>query len=379
MKRWHPIFLYLLIAAVLFTASVVYANNDEIKRRQRELENFQKQIKALDEQIKNNKNQQSELNRKIDNANYQMRTLETEIGELDVSIKVTEDQIWKKTTALTEAQEELAENNILLNERLVSMYKAGTVGYAEVLFGAKSFTDLLTRIDMVKLILEQDQQLIVRLKQEQEAIEQAKKELEEKKNELTTLFKSKLGKQDELKTLLMTLIDYKRTLSVDAEALEELERGLQEEADNLTKIIENMKLSAQYVGGEIIWPVPGVYEITSPFGFRIHPILRKRMLHTGIDIGCFSGTAVIAAQTGTVVHADWLGGYGKMIMIDHGGGIMTVYAHLNSFNVSLGQVVVQGAVIAQSGNTGRSMGPHLHFEVRKDGQYVNPLEYVKGK
>ena len=124
------------------------------------------------------------------------------------------------------------------------------------------------------------------------------------------------------------------------------------------------------------WPAPGIYRITSPFGYRIHPILNTKKLHTGIDIGVPQGTKIVAAQSGTIIYSDWYGGYGMVIMIDHGGGIVTLYGHNSKLIAKVGQKVDKGDAVSLSGTTGLSTGPHLHFEVRVNGQYVDPLTYV---
>lgn len=127
------------------------------------------------------------------------------------------------------------------------------------------------------------------------------------------------------------------------------------------------------------WPVPGYSRISSPYGYRIHPIFKTKKLHTGIDIPAPTGTSIAAGSDGTVIYTGTLGGYGKAVMIDHGGGIVTLYAHNSSIVVSEGQSVKRGNTISKAGSTGYSTGPHLHFEVRKGGSYVDPLPWVRGK
>ena len=127
------------------------------------------------------------------------------------------------------------------------------------------------------------------------------------------------------------------------------------------------------------WPVSGHTRISSPFGYRIHPIFKVKKLHTGIDIPAPTGTSIGAAAAGTVVYCDWLGGYGKAIMVDHGGGILTLYGHNSALVVSEGDTVSRGQTIAKAGSTGNSTGPHLHFEVRKNGSYVDPMPWLRGK
>jgi murein DD-endopeptidase MepM/ murein hydrolase activator NlpD len=376
-KRIRPILLTVMVISLVIT-SITFAN-DEIKKRERELEELNNKIEALDASIENNKNLQSETNVKIKNVQTSIRNLETEIDTLNTGIADTEKAIVDKTAELEVAELKILEKNELLNDRLRVMYKTGTIGYVEVLFGAEDFTDLLSRIDMLQMVLVHDQNLIQFLKEQRDIIEQKKAELEAIKLDLVALFESKVSKQDELSVALNSLISYKTDLSKDEAAMSEMEDQLLKEADQLTDIIKNLESAAAYIGGEMMWPVPGNYSISSLFGNRIHPISKEYKMHTGIDIQSARKTDFVAAQTGTIIFSNWFAGYGKAIIIDHGGGYTTLYAHLDVINVEVGQVVKKGQIIGKTGNTGYSTGPHLHFEVRMNGDYVDPLTYVKGK
>lgn len=365
-----------LIALIMF-ASTSFAN-DEIKKKERELEELNAKIEALDASISQNKNLQNETNQKIKNVQGSIRTLEDEIIALNTDIDLTEKSIIEKTGELEAAEIKIGEKTELLNDRLRVMYKTGTIGYVEVLFGAEDFTDLLSRIDMLQKVVVHDQNLIEFLKEQRDIIETKKIELETVKVQLLDLFTSKLKKQDELTVALNNLVAYQADLRNDAAALAEMEAQMLEQADQMTTFIKNMKLAATYVGGEMMWPAPGIYSISSYFGERLHPISKEYTMHTGIDIETPRKTPLVAAQTGTVIFANWFAGYGKAIIIDHGGGYTTLYAHIDVISVEVGQVVKKGDNIALSGNTGYSTGPHLHFEVRMNGEYVDPLTYVKG-
>lgn len=374
--KLRSVFSLFLVITLLVT-SISFAN-DELKKRERELEELNQKLEALDAEIDENRNLQSQTNQKINSVQNSIKTLEGEIEQLNIKIDNTEIAIDEKTKELAEAEEKIGEKNELLNDRLRVMYKTGTIGYVEVLFGAEDFTDLLSRIDMIQMIVVHDQNLITFLKEQRDIVATKKLELETIQEELLALIDTKLKKQDELTVALNNLIAYKEDLKKDESSMIELEKAAQNDADQLTDIIKNMKLAATYVGGEMMWPVPGKYSISSYFGNRVHPISKEYTMHTGIDIESPRKTPFVAAQTGTVVFANWFAGYGKAIIIDHGGGYTTLYGHLDVISVTVGQVVKKGEVIGQTGNTGYSTGPHLHFEVRMNGEYVDPLTYVKG-
>jgi murein DD-endopeptidase MepM/ murein hydrolase activator NlpD len=375
-KRRKILSLFLMLT-VLGTM-ISWSDNDELKKRERELETLKEQIEALDASISQNQSLQSTTNTKIKNTSEAIKGLEREIDQLDSDIGDTEGEIDIKTVELADAEASISDKNQLLDSRLRVMYKTGSIGYLEVLFGSEDFSDLLSRIDMLQKILLHDQNLIKELKAQRDAIAEKKLALEGVKQELETLFQSKSDKQDQLEVQLRDLVAYKEDLKQDEAALNEAEGELLDEADQLTNVIKNLKLSDTYVGGEMMWPVPGNTIITSDFGMRVHPITKQETMHTGIDISAALNSTVVAAQSGTVIYADWYGGYGKVVIIDHGGGYSTLYAHNNSLLVAVGDVVSKGDTIAKSGSTGFSTGPHVHFEVRVNGEYVDPIPYVKG-
>ena len=378
MKKQMRSVVAVILCTVLIFSGLAWASTDELKKKERELEELQEKMDALESELDANQSLQTETNQKIQGISSNIRTLEGEITTLNTNIEDTEAAIVVKTEELGVAEANIADKNELLDKRLRVMYKTGTIGYLEVLFGAEDFTDLLSRVDMIQKILVHDQNLIAELKAQRDDLEARKVDLEKTKDDLVALFTSKVSKQRELNTALSNLVAYQSELKEDEAALSELEDAALKEANQLTEIIKNLQLAATYVGGEMMWPTPGVYTITSPFGNRLHPISKQYKMHTGIDIGVSSGTPVLAAQSGTVAFANWFSSYGKAVIIDHGGGYTTLYAHLDSFNVTVGQEVSQGDTIALSGNTGYSTGPHLHFEVRINGEYVNPLDYVQG-
>lgn len=324
-----------------------------------------------------NEKQQKDVTDKIKQLEVTIQNLEGEIEELNKNIVKTKKQIETTKEELVKAKEHIVKKNDTLNSRLEVMYRNAEVGYVEVLLDSTSFEDLLTRLDMVKKILNHDVELIKYLKAQRDLIEQKKKTLENQNSQLITLKNNTKVKQDSLRVSRGKMERMKEELVKDHKALEKKEDELADLAKRIQEEIKRKQSNAKYVGGNMAWPAPGYSRITSPFGYRTHPILRKKKLHTGIDIGISYGKNIVAAQSGKVIHSGWLGGYGKVVMIDHGGGIVTLYAHNSSIVVKEGQQVKRGQTISKCGSTGMSTGPHLHFEVRENGQYVDPLKYVK--
>lgn len=369
--------LIILLVGLLVFSSISWAINNEIKIKQRKLKEIQSELNELNNKISVNKNEQEKILNEVYGLETKVRSLEKAIESLNIEIQKITDEIKSK-------EEELEKENIVLNKkkdllakRLRVMYKAGQIGYIEVLLGSDNWSDLLNRLDMVKTLVKHDQELITEVKDKINTIKNIKSSLKQKNITLNET-KVELGSnREDLEYQIKLLKNKKYELKQNQLAMEQLEDQLVRDANRVKEIIKNLELKATYVGGKMMWPVPSNYTITSAFGYRIHPIYKKRKLHTGLDIDLVTGDSVVAANNGTVVYSDWLGTYGKAVMIDHGGGYVTLYAHNSSLLVSPGEEVNRGQAIAKGGNTGASTGSHLHFEVRINGEYKDPLEYLK--
>ncbi|MDK2920254.1 MAG: hypothetical protein PWQ37_2987 [Candidatus Petromonas sp.] len=348
----------------------------DISKDKEKLREINSKIEEVAKELKENENKQKTVVSEINRLEKNIQKLEGEIDDINDKIVETKSKIEKTKNDLAIAEDNILNKKEVLNSRLRVMYKNGQVGYMEVLLDSASFSDLLTRIDMVKRIFKHDVDLLKYLKEQRDLIEEKKLSLENYSSELVSLMNNIKEKQNKLVVSRGEMERVKKQLVKDHKALEDQEDELNKLAKKLEEEIRRKQSSRKYVGGSMTWPSPGYTRITSPFGYRLHPILKKKKLHTGIDIGVPYGSNVVAAQSGTVMHADWLGGYGRVVMIDHGGGIVTLYAHNSKLLVKEGQEVKRGQVIAKSGSSGLSTGPHLHFEVRKNGKYVDPMGYV---
>lgn len=366
--------LVILLISTLFIATVYAGNEDQDK-----LNSVNNQIDVITGKIVKNKREVVTANTELERLIGRIAALEGDIKKLNGEIEVTKDKIEVTTGKLVVAEDNVRKKNDILNKRLRVMYMNGTVGYLEVVLDSASIEDMLGRIDMIKRIYKHDVDLLKYLKEQRDYIKQEKKNLEAQKGELQTLVSNTRVKKDHLNVSRGNVERLKADLLKNRKLLDKEENNLNELAKKIEVMIERKQTAAKYVGGEMMWPAPGRYTITSPFGNRIHPILKTKKLHTGIDIRSSMGESVLAAQDGKVMHANWLGGYGRVVMIDHGGGIVTLYAHNSKLTVESGDKVKKGQVIAKSGNSGVSTGPHIHFEVRKNKKYVNPMDYVKKK
>ncbi|HEY8362982.1 MAG TPA: peptidoglycan DD-metalloendopeptidase family protein [Tissierellaceae bacterium] len=369
----------LVLALILvFNFIYVYADKlDDLKKQQKEvekkIEDTKNQIKSIDKQTENIKKEIEELDKKMNAVTNEIDQTEKEIADLEIKIEDT-------TKELEQAENNIEEKQDIFNKRLRVMYKTGTVGYLEVLLSSADIKDFLSRTDMLKAIAKYDTELLKYMKEQRDLIALKKTELEMQKKSLEAS-KTKLeDRRRELASVTRAKEDSMNRLIQDKKAFEKELDDLNEFADKLKdEIIKMSRNTGPYVGGVMSWPVPGYTRISSSYGYRIHPILKVKKLHTGIDIPAPTGTNIIAANDGVVIFAGTLGGYGNAVMIDHNGGIVTLYGHCSKLLVKEGQEVKKGDTIAKVGSTGLSTGPHCHFEVRVNGAYVDPIPYLKGK
>ncbi|KGG80243.1 peptidase M23 [Caloranaerobacter azorensis H53214] len=366
---------FLLIIILLINVSFVYGSSEDRKK----LQELNKGLEKIREELKQNKNEYSRvskeikrLDNQIDKADRELQEVENQLKELNANIEITKNE-------LLQAENNIKAKNDVLNSRLRVIYKNGTVGYLEVLLESKSISDFFSRLDMVKRIIDHDVKMLKYMKEQRDIILTKKKTLENQFNMVKNVKRKMQEKKNQLLVATRAKESMMKELEKNIKELEKQEDEMIEISKKLEEKIRREQIAAKYAGGKMLWPAPGYYRITSYFGYRMHPIFKKRKFHTGIDIAVPLGGRIVAANEGVVQYAGWLGGYGKAVWIDHGGGISTLYAHNSRLLVKKGQNVKKGQVISRAGSTGYSTGPHLHFEVRRNGKVVDPLPWVKGK
>ena len=311
----------------------------------------------------------NDINEKKDSVKEDMEALtdsireqQAEVDSLQESVDAKQAEIDKAQADIEQTKKDIEERQDGLNKRLRTMYKNGSIGSLDVLLGSSSLSEFLTNLELIQRIYKGDQETL--------------KTLEKQHDELETKQAALKAEQAELKEQKAAAEEKQSALQADKDILQSKLEELNAEADRVSGEIAALQDKDKvYEGGQFQWPTTSTY-ITSPFGFRIHPVTGVYTGHTGVDIGVGTGTPVYAAASGTVIVASYgYGGYGVAVVIDHGSGISTLYGHCSSLKVSTGQTVSRGQVIALSGNTGVSTGPHLHFEVRINGTYVDPMQY----
>ena len=415
-KSLRSVFCALLAAAALAASLPAYAVS------QAEIDDLQKKLDALEQQAQEQQDVINDLTSQkarfitrklaLDNKIEINRQMIDLIGD---QIEIYDEIIAEKQAELDKALEKETAQTELLRSRIRAMEENSTYSYASFIFDSSSVTELLSRIGDVNDIMHYDKTLEEEYMAAREDVESIKKSYEEARHEQELLQKELDTKQAELDAQVeaaYTMIADIETLSDDAQAEydaiaeeeakaeETLQEAIRKRAAEQAKYNQNNNSnngggSSGGSGGNsggggssgggsatslsnLQWPVPSCTLITSRFGYRVAPTTGASTYHGGLDIGAGMGASIVAAGAGDVIYAGANGGYGNCVMIDHGNGVVTVYAHMSSIGVSYGQYVTAGQYVGAVGSTGVSTGPHCHFEIRINGAQTDPAAYFSG-
>lgn len=402
--------LAILLVSFSFT-NVLATSSSDIKNK----------INDKKEELQDVKDEKSGVLSEIDKLNTSISSTEKELSDLNDKITELTSSISDKTKEIEKKEEEFEEKDKLLQDRLVALYEAGDTTYLDMLLTSGSITDFISSYYLVAQLTKCDTEVLNAIENTKKEIEDDKKELETKKQEIDKTKSQITEKNEKLK-------NDKNTKQAKVNSLTEKEKSIQGQIDEYDaemkkieaaerakaaedarkKAEEDAKKNQTSTGnkgntgtignngttggagatggssgtvtssGKMTWPIPGYKNITSNFGYRVHPIYGTWKLHSGIDVGAPTGAKFVAADSGTVLIASYgyNGGYGNYVVISHGNGITTRYAHGTTILVSAGQKVTKGTPVLTVGSTGASTGPHAHFEVRVNGTAVNPLNYI---
>ena len=373
-----------------FATSSHAATQSEINSK---LKSARAKIADANDRKKTLSNQIAAIDKRLTQIDAELHRLDTQIASVEGKLSTTREklealreQLRLKRLELVQAEKDLQSEEDNLAMRAVAAYKTSDLTYMDVVLASTSFEDLVSRTRMVGDLINGTNDLVGQLEQARDRVQREKKEIATKEQDVHSTVVDLQQQSDDLAALeaaqtqqkadsKAARLEKKGALSAvedDIAVLKKQEAELLAESQQLSGVINNS--SGGGGTGDMMRPVNG--PITSPFGWRIHPIFGYRKFHTGVDFGVGYGTPIHAADSGTVIYATWMGGYGNVIIVNHGGGISTLYAHQSSFAVSNGASVTRGQVIGYVGSTGYSTGPHLHFEVRVNGNPVDPMGYI---
>lgn len=329
----------------------------------------QLQNKAYAAQVSYNK-----ARNELEQAKQQLSRAEGDLAAAEQHLRQTEAELVQVTERLKDCKQRLG-------ERMRSLYMDGRVEYLDVLLGATSFSDFLSRFRLFQSVVRQDSQLLSEVKQQKALAEMKRAEAERQRNHMIELRDQAQRKRDQVAAKVHEVAQHKKELdrqqSEVRRALDQLDR----ESRQLEKIIRDLEERiARELGQLTLSPPVKPPNRTSGYGMRWHPILKEYRKHSGVDFAASTGQNVYAAADGTVIVSGWQSGYGNVVVISHGKvngkAISTLYAHNSKLKVTVGQKVKRGAVIALAGSTGMSTGPHCHFEVRVDGVPTDPAKWL---
>ncbi len=380
----------------VFSVEIEDENNVETQEEDNGTEN-----KTLQEQ-------KAEIDARIENTNTQLEYVQSEMGstlqkvlelqdtqdkyesqynQLQQQISDLSNRINTTNQRLQEIQERYDKKDKILKKKVVALYESGDTTYLDLLLSSKNIIEFISNYFLMSELIEYDNNLLDEMEDTQKQIERTKAEQVEQENSL------RVSREEIVKTQILIENTKKiqqnyamKLTSKEREIQEQIEKYKEEQAEIERQIAAAINwggtFSIQYTDGAMIWPVAmeGTY-VTSPFGGRIHPIQGVYKNHAGMDIsgpGIY-GAPVVAAAEGIVIYADVMGGYGNCVMVSHGNGIVSLYGHGSEIIAQLGQTVKQGDIIMKVGSTGNSTGPHLHFEIRKDGVATDPVPYLNGE
>jgi len=381
--------IFLLIPAIFLSSicfipkTPLYAQSleDELEQVKKDKEETQKKIEEVKKQesayLKDVKAVETQLLESLS----QLDDLNDRLSEAKADIDKTTIDLVLKEQELKEIEEELTAKAAILNDRVASIYKYGDGNFLAIILKSEDFVEFVSRFKLMTLLASEDSKVIEEIKDKREANLNVKKIIlelrdkqQQKKEQVENLVSQAEAKQAEIEGIYDEKSDLLSKTRSDKNALLALEKQYENKEAEINRILESYRYG-NAPGGKFLWPVSSY--ISSGFGWRIHPILGYKRFHSGIDLPAPTGTPVKSADSGQVISAGYDGGYGYSILVYHGGGVATVYAHLSRILVSVGQNVERGQIIGSVGSTGLATGPHLHFEVRINGVAQNPVQYLQ--
>lgn len=374
-----------ILLSVLLVAMPLQATT--LKEKREALDTTKETIEQKQTEMEQNQTKQEEIMQRMKEIDTEMVDIGDNIKVLQEQISEKEQQLSVKEIELSKAMQKKDEQYEATKARLTQMYKNQKVSYLQILFSSTDFWDAINKAEYVRRISKKDNQILETYQEQVEIIDAKRQKVEAEKSELDALYDIEVTKNESMEAIrneklafIEALSEQEDEIKQEISNLEEAANQLAAEIDELTRelIAKGIDVPMYYTGGQFLWPVPGYTRISSDYISRTSPISGKAEFHTGIDIPAAYGEDVLAAADGIVITSGWVNGFGNTIMINHGGGLVTLYGHNSSVVVPVGTSVKKGDVVAKIGSTGYSTGNHCHFEVRVNGSHTSPWPYLKG-
>lgn len=395
MRKWYMVFcVFVMYALCLFVTgdkSIAVNYDSEIEKAQQEKKEYTKKAEQLEKDMEEIEKSKEDTLAYIEKLDKKVAKVEEELEDIESQIKDTEKALQTAKTDLARAEEQEEKQYITMKRRIKYMYENGGEEYLEILFGASSIQDLLNRTEYIEKISAYDKNIFEEYRQTKQKITVKKQEIEDNLTKLEGLREDAKAEKDALSELKANkkeeIKKYNDKLEISKEQADQYAKQIEKAEEEVEKLLEEKQAEIDRQNnadnqatdggnGTLRWPLMVTGRISSGFGPRNSPTAGASSYHKGIDIAVPSGTQIVAAESGTVVTATYSSSAGNYVMISHGNRLYTVYMHCSRLDVSEGDTVEKGQVIAYVGSTGISTGSHLHFGVSKNGTYVNPLSYV---
>ncbi|MBD2214435.1 peptidoglycan DD-metalloendopeptidase family protein [Nostoc linckia FACHB-104] len=375
------IFLIFILALPMYGAAT--PSIDTLKQQQQQVQQQRQDVVKERDRLTN---LQKAAENRLDGLQRNLQTTDSYIQDSELRLSQANQRLQELETDLAMAEVSYEEKQVATVARLRFLQRSPANQGWGILLQSENISDFISRRHQLKLVYQADRQILTKLNQQAKLINQQKTAVEQQKNQIDLIRQQLLGQKADYQAQAQSQSDLIQRLNSDRLALEAAQNQLEQDSKNLEVLIQqkvaeahskaNSNSKSVIIRGTGMFAYPSDAATSSPFGWRIHPILGYRRFHAGLDFAASYGSTIRAADSGTVIFAGWYGGYGKAVIIDHGNGITTLYGHTSELFVTEGQGVQRGQAISSVGSTGLSTGPHLHFEVRRDGTPVDPASYL---
>ncbi len=362
------------VASQAPVASTAAASSASLPAKQEQLRRVQQKLESERLRLNATRRKERRSSDEVQRLDRQREATEQRLGALAVEQRRVRLRAEAAAAALARAETTLARRRALLADRVIDVNKYGRAGYLDVILGATSFPEFVARARMVDEIVHEDARMIDAYTTDRDRTAQLRDQLDEQQAHLLAVMRETEERQQVLTQQVRAKREIMLAIVRERAAAERAVRELEEDSAELEALIQRLQSGPGMGMGRalaaFVWPLRG--PLTSRFGFRIHPLFGRRHFHTGVDIAAPRGAPARAAFDGTVLFAGWYGGYGKLVVVDHGQGLSTLYGHLSDILVATGQHVTRTQVVGLVGSTGYTTGPHLHYEVRQNGRPIDP-------
>ena len=376
--RFGIISIISLLSCILMGTSAIFAQSevDVLQQQRQQVQQQRQQVEQQRDQLKKlettAEKERSGLQKRLKSTETTLKSQETELDKSTQALKSLEK-------ALTETEASYRQQQLAMLARLQFLQKQRDRQGLSLLLKSSNLNDLLDKRYRLKKLFDSDRKSLDILQDQTSKLNAQRSQVEMKKNEIALIMQQLLAQKNELSAQSSYQKEFITHLKTNREALESAIVQLERDSTSIGQIIRQRSIGDSrgiIITGRGVMTVPVDAEITSQFGYRMHPILGYQKFHSGLDFGADSGSTIRSAAAGLVIYAQWYGGYGNAVIVDHGGGITTLYGHTEGFYVAEGATVQKGQPIAAVGSTGLSTGPHLHFEVRQNGEPIDPVPYL---